>query len=141
MYSSTQQVVFPESALQRKLTPNLRDKVKYIVHYPNLKLYLQLGLVITKVHRIDMVSMVDFNTLQHSLAGGLLQIDEQRIWEDARELEEPCKCRATNARILRKRVAKPNFYRGNPITDCLTVVQCRGTFTLNRPIYVGFSVL
>ena len=43
----------------------------------------------------------------------------------------------TDARILRKRVAKPSFYRGNPITDCLTVVQCRvATLTLNRPIYV-----
>ena len=48
----------------------------------------------------------------------------------------------TNARILRKRIAKPYFYRGNPITDCLTVVQCRvATLSLNRLICVGFSVL
>ena len=48
----------------------------------------------------------------------------------------------TGARILRKLVAKPNFYRGNPITDCLTVVQCIvATLRLNRPISVGFSVL
>ena len=48
----------------------------------------------------------------------------------------------TDLRILRKRVTKPNFYRGNPVTDCLTVVQCKvATLTLNRPIYVGFSVL
>ena len=47
-----------------------------------------------------------------------------------------------DARILRKRVAKPSFCRSNPITDCLTVVQCKvATLTLNRPIYVGFSVL
>ena len=32
--------------------------------------------------------------------------------------------------------------RGNPITDCLTVIQYTvATLTLNRPIYVGFSVL
>ena len=48
----------------------------------------------------------------------------------------------TDVRLLRKRVAKPSFYRGNPITDCLTVIQCRvQTLTLNRPIYVGFMVL
>ena len=41
MYSSTQQTVFPEATPQRKLTPNFRDKVKYEVHYRNLKLYLQ----------------------------------------------------------------------------------------------------
>ena len=48
----------------------------------------------------------------------------------------------TDAGILRKRVAKPNFCRGNPITDCLTAIQCTvANLTLNRPIYVGFSVL
>ena len=30
----------------------------------------------------------------------------------------------TDACLLRKRVAKPSFYRGNPITDYLTVIQC-----------------
>ena len=38
MYSLTQQSVFPESAPQKKVTPNLHDKVKYAVHYRNLKL-------------------------------------------------------------------------------------------------------
>ena len=48
----------------------------------------------------------------------------------------------TDAYTLHKRVAKPSFYRGNPITDCLNVVQCRvATLTLNRPIYIGFVVL
>ena len=80
VYSSTQQAVFPESAPQRKLTHNLRNRVS-----------------------VELI---------------------------------------TDARILRKRVAKPNFCRCNPITDCLTVVQCKvATLTLNRPIYVGFSVL
>ena len=52
MYSPTHQSLFPESVPQKKLTPNLRDKVKYVIHYHNLKLYLQLGLVITNVHRV-----------------------------------------------------------------------------------------
>ena len=76
MYSSTQEAVFPESAPQRKLTPNLRDKVKYVVHYRNLKLYLQLGLVVTKVRRVLtfkrsswLTTYIDFNTQQRSLAG------------------------------------------------------------------------
>ena len=48
----------------------------------------------------------------------------------------------TNARLLRTRVAKPTFYRGRPITDCLTIIQCKvAILTLNRPIYVGFTVL
>ena len=48
----------------------------------------------------------------------------------------------TDARLLRKSVAKPTFCRGKPITDCLTVIQCKvATLMLNRPIYVGFTVL
>ena len=48
----------------------------------------------------------------------------------------------TDAGTLRKRVAKPNFCRGTPITDYLTAIQCTvATLTLNRHILVGFSVL
>ena len=42
MYSPTKQSVFPESAPQKKLTPNLKDKSKYAVHSRYLKLYVQL---------------------------------------------------------------------------------------------------
>ena len=35
----------------RKLVPNLHDKKKYVLHHENLKLYLRLGLSLTKIHR------------------------------------------------------------------------------------------
>ena len=35
-----------------KLVPNLGNKSKYVVHYKNLRLYLSLGMKLTKVHRI-----------------------------------------------------------------------------------------
>ena len=35
-----------------KLVPKLRDKIKYVVHYRNLQLYLELGRKLIKVHRI-----------------------------------------------------------------------------------------
>ena len=38
MYSPGQRAVFPDTAPQRKLTLNLKDKGKYVVHYRNLKL-------------------------------------------------------------------------------------------------------
>ena len=34
-----------------KLIPNLRDKEKYVIHYKNLKQYLDLGLELTCIHR------------------------------------------------------------------------------------------
>ena len=157
MYSPGQRAVFPDTAPQRKLTPNLRDKVKYVVHYRNLKLYLQLGLVVTKVHRVLtfkqspwLKTYIDFNTHQRSsLAGNSFLKDFFKLMNNSvyGKTQENLRKRVqveliTDARILRKRVAKSGFCKGNPITDCLTVVQCKvATLTLNRPIYVGFSVL
>ena len=48
----------------------------------------------------------------------------------------------TGAATLRKRVSKPSFYRGMPISEDLAIVQCRvQTLTLNRPTYVGLTML
>ena len=52
-----------------KLVPNLMSKTKYVIHFANLKLYLRLGMQLTKVHRIIsfrqsawMKPFIDFNT-------------------------------------------------------------------------------
>ena len=157
MYSPTpQQSVFPESAPQKKLTPKLRDKTRYVVHSRNLKLYVQLGLVITEVHRVLtfkqspwLKTYVDSNTYQRLLSGNNFLKNLFRLMNNCvyGKTQENLRNRVqvelvTDGCVLRKRVANPSFYRGKPITDCLTVVQCRvTTLTLNRPIYVGFVVL
>ena len=35
-----------------KLIPNLGSKTQYVLHYKNLKLYLSLGMKLTKIHRV-----------------------------------------------------------------------------------------
>ena len=35
-----------------KLTPNLNNKTKYILHLKNLQLYLELGLKLTKIYKV-----------------------------------------------------------------------------------------
>ena len=48
----------------------------------------------------------------------------------------------TNAKLLKKRVARPAFSRGDIITEDLDIIQSRViTLKLNRRIYVGFCVL
>ena len=93
--------------------------------------------------------ILDFNTHQRPLVGSIFLKDFFILMNNSvfGKTEENLKKRVqveliTDPGILRKRVAKPNFYRGSPITDCLTAIQCTvAILTLNRPIYVGFSVI
>ena len=155
MYSPTKHAAFPQTAPQRKLSPNLRDRVRYVVHYRNLKLYLQLGLVVTEIHRVLtfkqstwLKTYIDFNTHQRSLAGSSFLKDFFKLMNNNvfGKTQENLRKRVhveliTDVDILCKRVAKPNFCRGSLITDSLTAIQCTvAILTLNRPIYMGFSV-
>ena len=53
----------------KKLTPNLRNKKNYVCNIVNLQLYLNQGMILTKIHRIVkynqapfMNDYIDFNT-------------------------------------------------------------------------------
>ena len=59
----------------RKLICNLKHKKRYTVHYRNLKLYVSLGMKVTKIHRIIsfkqsrwLKKYIDFNTEQRKKA-------------------------------------------------------------------------
>ena len=58
-----------------KLTPNLQDKHKYVIHYRTLQLYQELGVVLKKIHRVIefnqrpwLKEYIDFNTRQRKMA-------------------------------------------------------------------------
>ena len=41
-----------------KLVPNLKDKIKYVVHYKNLQYYLLLEMELIKIHRISLNNLI-----------------------------------------------------------------------------------
>ena len=79
----------------RKLVSTLKMKERYTLHYRNLKLYVRLGMRMTKIHRAISFTQsrwlkpyIDFNTDQRKKATNdfekrFLQTDEQqRLRED-----------------------------------------------------------
>ena len=99
---------------------NLRDKARYVVHYRNLKLYLQLGFVVTRIHRVLVFKQstwlktyIDFNNHQRSLARSSFLKDFFKLMNNSvfgktqENLRKHVQVELiTDAAILSKRVAK-----------------------------------
>ena len=85
----------------RKLIPNLYDKVKYIVHYKNLKYYLKLGIETIKIHRILSFKQnkwlkvfTDFNTKKRRLSNDKLNKNLYKLFNNCiygKSIENPRK--------------------------------------------------
>ena len=73
-----------------KLVPNLRNKMNYVIHYRNLKLYLELGLRLTNVHRVLsfdqspwLKNYINFNTRQRTAAKNDFEKDFFKLMNNA----------------------------------------------------------
>ena len=79
---------------------------------------------------MDKEAYIDFNTRHCSLSdNGFLRdffiLMNNSVFGKTQENLRKRVDLITDAAVLRKRIAKPSFCRGIPITDCLTVVQCK----------------
>jgi hypothetical protein len=143
-----------------KLVPNLMDKKKYVVHYKNLKLYEQLGMKITKIHRVLefdekpwMEPYIRLNTELRKKAKNTFEKDFFKLMNNSvfgKTMEnirkrvdiKIVKTEGSENEKLRKIIAKPNFNRRVRFSDELSALHLNKTkLTLNKPIYVGFSIL
>lgn len=156
----------PSGGKNKKLTPNLYDKYYYVIHYVHLKKCLQHGLVLKKVHRAItfkqsnfLKQYIDLNTqlrqraestfeqdffklLNNSVFGKTLENNEKRI--DVKLVNKWCdsnnKTKQTNC--AEKLIASPYFHNASVFSENLVAIQMKPSrVILNKPIYIGFTVL
>ena len=137
-----------------KLVPNLSSKTKYIVHYHSLKLYLSLGLRVTKVHRVLTFTQsawlkpyIDFNTGKRTQASNGFEKDFFKLMNNSvfGKTMENLRKRVhvklvNNEKTLQRYIVRPSFDGFRIFSDDLEAVNLTKV-VLNRPVYVGLSIL
>ena len=141
-----------------KLVPNLRNKERYVLHYRNLQLYLSLGMRLKKIHRALqfhqspwMGPFIRMNTELRKNATGDFEKDLYKLMnnsvfgktmENLRRRVDVKLVRAHEEDKLRRLIASPAFARANIFYDDLAAIQVhKSRLVLNRPVYVGMSIL
>ncbi|XP_033761561.1 uncharacterized protein LOC117343328 [Pecten maximus] len=140
----------------QKLVPNLRNKEKYVVNYRNLKQYLSLGMKLTKVHRVLtfeqapwLKTYIDYNTEKRKQSRNNFEKDFYRLINNSvfgKTMENLRKRMDVNLVNSEKKAmklsCKPTFEEFRIFSDDLVGVHMlKAKLFLNRPIYVGFSIL
>ena len=140
----------------KKLVPNLNDKKNYVVHIKNLQYYLSKGLILTKVHRAIeftqsawLKTYIDFNTDQRTKSKNDFEKDLYKLMNNAvfGKTMENMRDRVdiqlyTKDEIVQKQVAKPQFQMMKIYhEDLVAVKQLKKSVKLDKPIYVGLTVL
>lgn len=156
----------PPGSKTSKLIPNLYDKYNYVIHYIHLKTCLKHGLILKNIHRVIkfkqgpyLKEYIDLNTelrqkaksqfeqdffklLNNSIFGKTLEDTERRLnvklvnqWSD--------KNNKTKKHIgAEQLIARPNYHSSTIFTENFVAVQMNPEkITLDKPIYIGFSVL
>ena len=139
-----------------KLIPNLWDKKKYIVHHENLKLYLELGLKVKKIHRGIkfreepwMRSYIELNTSLRTKGKNDFEKDFFKLMNNSvfgktmENIRNRVDVKLVNNRgAAEKLSAKPNFEKATIFDEGLVAIHMKRTkLTFNKPVYCGMAIL
>ena len=146
----------------KKLLPNLWNKVKYVIHYRNLKQYLSVGMKLSKIHRVlqfrqeaGMKPYIEFNTQLRAQASNDFEKDFFKLLNNSvfGKTMEDVRRRidiklVTKPSIFKKHAAKVTYKRSVVFTNdedkeeyFVGVEVKRTSIKLDKPIYTGFTVL
>ena len=139
-----------------KLIPNLRNKKKYVIHYENLQQYLSLGLKLTCIHRGIkfeernwLEPYISLNTKLRATSQTSFEKDFFKLMNNSvfgktmENIRNRVDIKLVNNRNMAKKLtAKPNFKHLNIFCEDLVAIHMKKTsLTMNKPIYLGLSIL
>ena len=140
----------------KKLIPNLRHKNNYVVHYKTLMQYLNLGMELKKIHRgIKFIECdflkpyIDKNTNLRTKAKNNFEKDFFKLMNNSvfGKTMENIRNRV-NVKLVdtgeqfKKLAAKPNYESRKIFNENLVSVHMKKTsLTMNKPVYLGMSIL
>ena len=140
----------------KKLIPNLRNKTKYVLHYRNFQWYLSLGMKLNKIQRVLkfkqsdwMKKYIDFNTEKRKNATNDFDKDFFKLMinsvygETMGNLRKRINVRfVNNEKDFSKYTSKPTYVTHKLFDkDFAAIHEIKPVLRLNKPIYVGFTVL
>ena len=140
----------------KKLIPILANKSKYVVHYRNLQLYLSLGMKLTKIYRALqfkqsdwMKKYIDFNTKKRMCATNDFEKDFFNLMINSVygkamvNLRKRINVRfVNNKREFLKYISRPTYVTHKLFNKNFAAIhEIIPVLILNKPIYVGFTVL
>ena len=140
----------------KKLVPNLMNKNNYVIHYRNLQQYLELGMKLKKIHRKlkfkqkgCMKPYIDFNTERRKEATNEADKNHFKLLNNAvygktmENMRKRIKIRVVkNAKDFIKYTSRPTCVNWKVFENNLAAIhEKKISLTLNKPIYVGFTVL
>jgi hypothetical protein len=141
---------------QRKLVPNLNNKTKYTIHYRNLKLYVSLGMKITKIHRVLSFSQkawmqpyIEFNTQKRRNAKNDFEKDLFKLMNNSvfgKTMENVRRRKnvelVSDPKKLEKLIAQPQLDSFKIINENTVLVnRVKSVVTLDKAVYAGFAIL
>ena len=139
-----------------KLIPNLNDKKNYVIHHETLKLYLSLGLKLTKIHRgitfeesAWLKPYIDLNTDLRAKAQNDFEKDFFKLMNNSvfGKTMENIRNRVdirlvTRVSQAKKLTCKPNYQHHTIFSKKLAAVHMKKvSLKFNKPVYLGMSIL
>ena len=140
----------------KKLIPNLGNKTNYVVHYRNLQLYLSLKMKLSKIHEVLkykqsdwMKKYINFNTEKKNNAANDFQEDFFKLMIDSvhgktmENLRKRINLRLeNNAKDFLKFTSRLTHLTHKIFDKTFAAIhEIKSILMLNKPIYVGFTVL